>query len=364
MALTKGFARNAGTDAIDARFMEAGRLVRRPDGTPRLGVLYNPDASANVLYARAAMTIGIPDQLVLAVSRGVGDGATILVNNGGTEVPVTAPTSNSWYVVIWAKQNDSTAGDANDLPVFGTTYSPAAASPSLATATAAVPTGALILGNVLIPSAATATTGTGVVVTSTNNYTALLGGTIRYRSNAGFMADIANVTNGTFGQVDLGATGSAGVYVARNGRWTRIDGLPLGIAEGSGTKANNTTTAVLDISGSVARYNVDPVYFTTRADGLLQVAVAGWYMVTGNVQWGTNGTGNRFSAVYINNAPVPTAPIGDVSAGQSAGAGLSGYSGLVLLAAGDVLSLQGWQNSGGSLAFVSRLSAMLVQATA
>jgi hypothetical protein len=295
MPLTKGYARNAGTDAIDARFMEAGRLTRALSGSPRLGMLYNPRSDGLALLPMGGMGLFVSDQIVLAVSRGLGDGVTILVNSGGTTVTVAAPTSNSWYAVVWAKQNDSTAGDANSTPTLGVAYSQAAAVPQLNTAV--IPTGALVLGNALIPAGAASTSSAGVVVTTTAPFTSMQGGVIRYRSASDLAADAGLLPNGTLGQVD-NAGGSGGLQVARGGAW-----LPLLTGDGSVlyTEAARTAATV-----NPAGTTTLTITFTTANPQLIDLNLGatlfGASSFAGNCTFALNGTNIGTARRYNNRA--------------------------------------------------------------
>lgn len=203
MALNKGFARNAATDAVDARLMDAELFLRNPDGSVRTGMLWTNATNGNIVAATSSMSVivAIAD---FVLSRGTNDGAYRLSNYGVATVTLAgAPASNSRYDVIYAKQNDSTAGDSVDTAVIDKVTGVAAASPTIP----AVPTGALALATILVPAGVTATNAGSVIINNIVQYTTVLGGTLQYRTQAAAVADRANTITGQLSQVpSLGIT--------------------------------------------------------------------------------------------------------------------------------------------------------------
>lgn len=356
MALSNGFVTTAGTTALDARQMDAARTLRTVDGAPIGGLLFNPQASGNVLFGRSGMSVGIPDQVVFIVSRGTADGVVVLVNNGVAEVALDpAPSANSRYDVIWVRQNDTEKGDANSSPVFGVTKGTAAASPTIP----AAPGGALVLGNVLIPANVTGTTASGVVINTTVRFTSLVGGPVRYRSNAALSADTTVVPDGTV-QVYAPGTLAPQFFAVLGKRSVRLDADTFTVVEASGSAATSTTVATLGTTVS-RNDTTDTAVFPQRSDGIIgPVQVAGWYEVTGSVQWQSTSNGNRYFAVTRNNDEL-TPSIASYS--TAIGSMPSTCSGFMLLAVGDFIRLRGWQNSNSTLTYNTRLAARLLRPT-
>lgn len=191
MALNKGFARNATTDAIDARLMDAELFYRNADGSVRTGILQTAAAGGNIATGTGTMAVAIASA-DFVLSRSVNDGAYRLSNLGVVNVTLAgAPASNSRYDVIYVKQNDSTAGDSTNDAVFDKVTGTAAASPSIP----AVPSGALAIATILVPAGVTSTTATGVFITNVAQFTTIVGGLLRYRSLAAAQADTAVVAD-------------------------------------------------------------------------------------------------------------------------------------------------------------------------
>src|SRR3546814_20793599 len=104
------------------------------------------------------------------------------MQNDGTVAATitTAPVSNSRIDVVYVKQNESAApmSDGADTAVIAVVAGTAAASP----VKPAIPTGALELATVLVPSGVTATNAGGVVITQTAPFTATAGGVVYVRN--------------------------------------------------------------------------------------------------------------------------------------------------------------------------------------
>lgn len=220
MALTKGFRLNSAVTPLDYRMATQGMLARTAAGTPRQGVLHAPSADGNVLTRSAsALQVTLLDQVVLALARATAgtDGVDVLTNVGALNLALNAPTANSWYATIWARQNDNTGAgglaDADSLPRLDVTYGAASATPSIP----AAPTGATKVGHILIPSGAANAQAAGVVYTETIPHTAPMGSAIRYRTKAAMDADVANLADGALGYVRSGD-----LYFLKNGVWKNL----------------------------------------------------------------------------------------------------------------------------------------------
>jgi hypothetical protein len=136
-------------------------------------------AHANpIVSARSDMNVDIAAFTGAAVQYG---GPILIANDGTAQLPsvLVSPGSGTNYYVVYAKQNESTspASDANNNVLFGAQLS----TTSLAVARAALPTGALELGTVQVPSGKTATNNSGVVISATCQYTAGAGGVVWVR---------------------------------------------------------------------------------------------------------------------------------------------------------------------------------------
>lgn len=355
MTLSKGFATTAGTGALDARFMDAARIMRGISGAPRAGVIYNPRADGTNWSLNSNMSVTIPDRMAFAVTRGTGDGIVVLYNNGDTNVPLAqAPNANSRYDVVWVKQNDTEKGDANSLPVYGVTSGQAQANPTIP----AAPAGALILGNLLIPAGATGTNSSGVVSSASNNFTSF-GGPVRYRATSTLLADSGNLPNGTLQVYDVSSTTTQLWAVIGDGRSRRIDADTFVVIDGSGTMSSNTNLSTL--GGTISRYaSSDSAVFPVRSDGVIgPLPIGGWYAVNAAVSWTSTGNGDRYVSITQNDTE-DSPPIAS-RVPSSSGIAPSNTAGVLSLNAGDYIKLKAWQNSNSTLTYNFRLSARLMR---
>lgn len=179
MTATKGFIHAAGTTALDTRKADERKLAVNAAGTPRLGLLTS-DPTIVVADASTSPVRVAVKAAGIATQRQAGDGVAFWANDGSIFVNLdNAPISNSRIDVIYAKHEDAAAGDGSSLPVIGRVTGDAAPSPTKP----AIPSGALELATVTIPSGATATTSGGVTIANTYPMTALRGGVVPLRSS-------------------------------------------------------------------------------------------------------------------------------------------------------------------------------------
>lgn len=345
MALTKGFIRTAGTDAIDARFFTAGLLQKNLNNTVRLGELWG---STTAVAATSSMNVTVADGTYWVVSRGVTDGATVIANSGAATLPIaTAPSANSRIDAVYVKHNDAAFGDSNSDPMFGVVTGVAAASPTAP----AVPAGALLLATVLVPAGVTATNASGVVITNSVPFTSLSGTPIRYRSFSDMVADAPNVVEGALAYIRGG-----GSYYLRGGAWRRSDAAAFAFSAQTNSTplVSGSTLILLGGSAPSASQSSDTQYVDVpSAAAIGPVKVAGWYDVSAQVTWTTNSTGERYIEIQQNDTSV-VPQIAD----RRAASGSSNQSvlGQVYLNVGDYVKLKGWQSSGSQINYLSRLS--------
>lgn len=358
MTLTVGFVEAAATSAFDARNMEAARLVRNADGTPRTGVLYCPRADGQVGIPTNGMAVRIPDQESFALQRATGDGATIVVNNGAYDVPIDqAPNANSRIDIIYAKHNDSKKGDPNDMPVFGV----AKGDPNAQPVDPAVPAGAEPLLRVTIPAGATSTSASGAVVGSINRFTAMQGGPIRYRSLTTLQNDAGKFANGTTGLYDVG-TAANQLFVMVNSRWVRLDADTFVVVQQTNPTNINSGTTPNTLGGTNPSYeSSDPTIFPVRTDGVIgPLPFDAWLEVTGNVRYGSGGSANtdRYIELTINDTSVTPVAADQKTASDAVSLSVSSY---LRVPAGGYVKLKGYQASGSPRNYQSRLTARLAR---
>jgi len=167
----------SGVPILDERRVYQGRYARNSDGTARLGVL--PAHTNPLVTGRASM--GYDIGAFNAVTARTAAGVEEIANDGTVTATTTAaPGSNSRIDVIWvrAQFGSPVSSDGSNDVVFGVTQGTPAASPSKP----AIPAGALELATATVPSTATTTQSSGVVITQTYQYTAAAGGTVLMRN--------------------------------------------------------------------------------------------------------------------------------------------------------------------------------------
>ncbi|WP_416394228.1 MULTISPECIES: hypothetical protein [unclassified Curtobacterium] len=361
MALTKGFIQTAATTPLDARFFSAANVVRNPDNTVRTGLLFG---DFNPVAKTTSMNVTIADQTVYVLSRSLSDGATIVTNVGVATVAIpTAPSSNSQYSVVYVKHNDTSFGDADSNPLFGVVTGTAAASPAVP----AVPSGAVAIATVLVPAGATTTSSSGVVITNIIKGTSTYGSAIRYRTVSDMRADVANVLDGCLAYIKGDA-----LYYLRGGVFRRLDSNVFVHVAQVGGPTQGTATSPGTLGGTPQSYQVsDTQFFDVRTDGVVGPAkVAGWYEATANVTWGSNTSGERFIEITNNDTsqnppiadrrPAATTNVGTTSSSSATGQLYQSVSGPIYLNVGEFIKLKGWQNSGSSIAYNSRLLVKLM----
>lgn len=161
------FVRNVGTVAttpVEARLALAGLIAEVSPGVPRSGLLAQPDK--NVVKGNPSTSPPSYDVSACnpVINRAVNDGVYNFTMTGTTNVPTTvAPSSGSRIDLIWVKQNDTEKGDADNQAVLGVTQGQPAPSPTRPTAS--VPEGALVIASAVVSAGATATNGSGWVIT-------------------------------------------------------------------------------------------------------------------------------------------------------------------------------------------------------
>lgn len=277
MTLRKGLpAKLAATDANDTRYDFNNLVVCNADGSPRGGVTAPLTA---LVSSSATMNVAVAAFSAVAVRDG---GVVLLDNDGPVNVLLTsAPAANSRIDVIYAKQNDAsstvTTPDANNTPIIDKVTGTASSSPTKP----AIPTGAVELATVLVPSTATATNSAGVVISQTAQFTAGAGGVVTFPTLTGlqlwttardgqlaFAVDTDNlweylataVTPGWYhvgGKPVVGAFSYTGIYSAGspaprllsgNG-WNSLDGI---VSSTTASYVAGTTYALGSIPANMA----------------------------------------------------------------------------------------------------------------
>lgn len=210
---------NIGTTEVEARLAMAGMFESNTGVNPRSGLL-NPPTTTVVTGKAGAMAYDIAALPGVVINRATGEGAYQFSTTGVTTVgTIAAPVANSRIDVIWIKQNDqSKAGDTNNLAMAGVTNGTAAASP----VAPSIPAGAMELARATVTSTTTQTS--TVSITQTWRYTALMGCPIITRS----AAERAEITAPRVGQRVIALDNLARQLRWTGSRWTRAEDALLG----------------------------------------------------------------------------------------------------------------------------------------
>jgi len=319
MTQRKGLpAKLALTDADDTRYDFRNLVVCNADGTPRGGITA---PTTPLVTATATMNVSVAAYSAVAVRDA---GAILLSNDGPTNVLLpNAPVSNSRIDVIYAKQNDAsstvTTPDANNNAILGVVVGTASATPSAP----AIPVGAVKIVEVLIPSTATATNSSGVVITQADIYTAAPGATVPFRA----LANLKLWTTARDGQRAYAMdTGNEWEYIAtaQTPGWFHVVGKPtvdafsfgaLYLAYGLSPARILTRNGKVELAGAFTQTAGTWAAGTAYTIGTIPAALAPQYPEKFTATWGDTGlvsiNVNTDGTVYV---VFTTAP-GSVAAG-------------------------------------------------
>lgn len=333
MALTDSFPGVSGAvDSTELRKNLAGLIVRDTAGVPRAGIF--PRHTNALVTARSDMALDVSAFEGVSVR---GGGPLLMANDGVAQSPAlaTAPASNSRIDVLYFKQNENGYGgfaDGVNTPVFGVATGVAAASPTKPSIAGIA--GAVELATITIPSTATATNSSGVVITNTFQYTAAAGGTVLFRTAT--ERDLFAAANGTGALlIDSGAVQirSAAAWIPVGGAMPGGRVVRTGTAGGFGTGWSPLTT------GSLWAVDQPVTGGVTFSNGVFTVSTAGVYDIEGSVMLDSS-----VAATLIAKKNSTAADAAGVVGGATCGAGPSSFTLVafrerVRLAAGDTVAL-------------------------
>jgi hypothetical protein len=287
MALTDSFptADSAGLTIADLRSINVGDVVRNANGTARLGI-YPANTNA-IVTGLSSMAVSVAS-FVAAASRTGGLTVEKIANNGATTVAVSAaPSSNSRLDVVYFIPRFTASGDASNVPVFGVQAGTAATNPTKP----ALPAGALELATILIPSTATTTLSSGVIITQTFAYTASAGGTVLVRNDTEMQAFVPVVAT----QVYRLDTRQQWSYDGSN--WTLAQAGLVLIRPGNVSGGTIDSTGTIIVSGG-SSVRVDDCFSTRYRH--YRVVVRAFLSSGGNMRMLlTRGGADRTSANYF-----------------------------------------------------------------
>ena len=148
------------------------------DGNIKTGVAVTGKSLSGLVTARSDMQVDVA-AFAATLDR---QGPVKLYNDGVVQVKLdAASTANSRIDAIYVKQQETASpiSDSADGPIFGKVTG----TPSTSPTPPAVPSGAMRLADVTIPSTATSTSSSGVTITQRYPYTASAGGFLRFRTS-------------------------------------------------------------------------------------------------------------------------------------------------------------------------------------
>jgi len=218
----------------------AGQVVRSDAGVLRKGIL--PAHTGPLVTGTSTMNVAV-GPFVAVLDR---NGAIFLANDGTVNVQLSsAPASGSRWSVVYVKQQETDAADAENGPIIHRVES----TSSEAAARALLPAGALELAVVKVDAGSATTNAVGVTITQTHPYTAMAGGVVLVRSSSERDGWSPGPGAECF-QLDVGDK-----YVRAGGQWVRswTSVAPTVLAAASGWVANSgqgfapTITATNDI---------------------------------------------------------------------------------------------------------------------
>lgn len=200
------FAVSGAASFLDARRDMAGLFACDVNENPVAGILDAPDILVSGVSSGMKLTVA-PFQAVLARY-----GALLISNDGDYTLSLSAaPSANSRIDAVYVKQNekDSPMSDSSNGPIIGVVTGSAAATPQAPT----IPSGALLLAYVTIPSGVSNTTASGVVIQQKFPHAAVKGGVPAVRT----VADLNALNMRDYSTVKVLADNVE--YVRKNDTW-------------------------------------------------------------------------------------------------------------------------------------------------
>ena len=324
---------------LDHKLSNAGQFTKTGSQTIRTGLLWG--GVSNIVTGTAGMSYSVaPYQCV--TQRSGAAGAVPGGNDGTVSVATTAaPGSNSRWDVAYHWHREYSLDGVDSNPVIGVVQGSPAASPTVPSL-AAFP-GAIELARILVPTGVTATN-SGTTITQSAAFTAMAGGIVPVR----------NVTERDAGtwlesqQVWDIATDITWVYTGST--WYPVGAnVPTVLLSRNATAYDLPNAAYTQLAGTylATTKQLD----ATTTGGAITIVTPGVYLIEASASFTANATGARQLVVNRNSTTVTTNPLLYAGVpGSSATNGTVAATKRVVLAAGDVLRLHLYQNSGGVLA--------------
>lgn len=317
-----------------------------------------PNASGNIALTSATDgTITLGTDTAGAFVAGVSGGTGIVVTGSGGEASTPAVAVDSTVAIKGsiALGTDTTgnyvAGVTNGtgIAVSGTPgegWSPTVAVDSTVAIKGSIALGTDTTGNYV----AGVTNGTGITVTGTPGEgwspTVAVDSTVAIKGSIALGTDttgdyVANLVAGTGisitgggGEGSTPTITNTGTPAYRGAKAYRSTNLAL---------VNNTFTV---ITWNAQEYDTDAFFAPTSTNIVVPAGLAGYYLLQGSLEYAANATGLRFIRIFVNGAGITYTFGGNATAvfGQ-----VVNVSATLYLAVGDIVTLEGYQNSGGNL---------------
>lgn len=328
---------NGAADQIELRRDIAGLITHHADGSIRTGIL--PAHTGALVTARSDMGVDV------APFCGVTErdaGAILMANPGTVNVPIPAgaPSSGTSRIdIAYFKQNEQAlhAEDDDDLPVIEVltgAESGLPVAPDLST----IP-GAVELAQVLIPSTASATNSPGVVITPTYRFTATTGGVVLVRDHDELEA--YDAPDGALAN----RLDSADVWRRISGAWRNGD-----VPEHGSCIRNDPQTIPNNVWTPIVFQEPGPLQGFTYSSSGVTALEAGSYLYSMKAVFLPNSSGYRAFQMHVNGAVAEPSPIGQTKLANGAAHSTAlDESGFIDLDAGDAITFQMHQTSGGNL---------------
>lgn len=317
-----------GTTPVEARKALAGMFQRLPDGSPRPGLL----APAQIV-GTAGWAYSVP-AVPMLLARGTADGVVLAGNDGTLSVTTDpAPATGSRIDIVYAIHHDVDNADGDSEMVVDVEIG----DPSGTPVAPSIPAGAMELARATVPSTAANTL--GATISQTAPIAAVLGADFQVPN----VASLARIVNPVAGmRAVVAADGSVRTNVdGTTSGWvpirpdTAIAGRRSG---GSSQSIPNAVVTELNV-GSTADHLQGGVALSGNG---LSVSVSGWYQVSAGLRWGTDSAGTRQMRLLVNGNTY----LLDLT--TDTGSAVNLVSTQVWLAAGDVVTIAGYQSSGVS----------------
>ncbi|KQR97701.1 MAG: hypothetical protein J0I33_07805 [Microbacterium ginsengisoli] len=328
------------TGTTEARKAISGLFASDSTGAVRAGVL--SPVNTQLLVARTDLNVDIAALQAVAVQFG---GAILIANDGVVQLPspLVSPPAGINYYVVYAKQNESVSPgtDPNNTPVVGAALS----TSDFATARTSMPTGAVEIGTVQIPSGVTATNASGVAVTTTATYTAAAGGVVLVR-NATELAAWTPADSSLAFRLDTGT-----LYTRAGGAWSPSAGvMPVidvvvgtSIAVASGGSANVNLWSAPGSGQSIVQPAGTEWFTYNPTTGDITCVKAGRYQITARLAVQPASGGAAQAYLIRGGSPTDVLTLDSVNAHSSQQTMLKLDVASVLLVAG--ASLRVWISS-------------------